>query len=167
MDIGTVVKVIDLAAIYRAQLVQAYEVIQVRMNQLMSFRKVLGHIEFQCNWNTEGICFAERKEDKQNPMCCCVVCPSTVGFMRDDPTPVLKSDLPHYQEKWSNERGFWTTSGCSLPAVMRGTTCLTYNCLHLVNNSESRSLRETINEVRLSMDRLTKEILTINERIAL
>lgn len=167
MDISTVVKVIDLAAIYKADLKQAYEVIQTRMNQLMSFRKILGHIEFHCNWNTEGFCFAELKEEARSPMCCCTICPPTVGLMKDDPTPVLKSDLVAYREKWNNDTGFWSPSGCSLPAVLRGTTCLTYNCLHLIDSSEARELRETINDVRFSMDRLTKEILTINERIAL
>lgn len=167
MNFYKIVKVIDMAGIYKAGLLDAYEVLNIRMNQLMSFRKMLGHIEFQCNWNTEGICFAERKEATQNPMCCCVVCPATVGFMKEDPTPVLKSDIVAYQDKWTDEHGFWVPSGCSLPAVLRATTCLTYNCLHLVGTDKSRSLRETINDVRFSMDRLTKEIITINERIAL
>jgi hypothetical protein len=167
MDISKVVKVIDMAGIYKAQLWQAYEVIQIRMDQLMSFRKILGQIEFQCQWNEDGHCFAELKEDKQNSMCCCVVCPSTVGFMTEDPTPVFQSDLPAYQDRWDDKYGFWRPSGCSLPDVMRATTCLTYNCLHLIGTAEARDKRMVINDVRLSMDRLTKEIITINERIAL
>jgi len=167
MDFGTITRVIDFEAIYKAGLTQAYDVLQSRMNQLMSFRKVLGQVDFQCGWDKDGVCFAERMENRSSPMCCCVTCSTTAGFIKDDPTPVLKPDLAIYNSKWDEKTGFWTPLGCSLPVVLRGTSCLTYNCLHLVNTTKARDLRSVINDVRFSMDRLSKEIITINERIVL
>lgn len=134
------------------------------MNQLMSFRQILSHVDFMCCWNN-GICFAELKEKNPSPMCCCVVCKAKAGFLTEDPTPAFKSDLVTYEQHWEDATGFWRPSGCSLPAILRNTTCLTYNCLHLIDTKKARNLRFTIDSVRQSMDNLTKEIITIAERV--
>jgi hypothetical protein len=124
-------------------------------------RMLTEHIDYDCQFDEKGVCkrnrdyrklsFYNRLPVKQQRMCCCSSCKSSVGYLRVVP----KELISEYARKFSKHTGFWRDKkGCVLPRAMRSTICLCCSC----SEPDDSILKDKIDGLRIALEYFEKQI---------
>jgi hypothetical protein len=79
--------------------------------------------DFGCDFDCNG-CVAQRDNDNRSERGCCDYCAYNHGYLDH----IKREALPTVKALYSDKTGFWTPTGCALPAKWRSITCLEYSC---------------------------------------
>lgn len=100
------------------------------------YKKLTEHFNYPCHFNEEGVCSA-RSDSK----CCCSNCAYDMGYLKEIRDSANRID--EYASKFDKVYGFWRhNKGCTLPRVLRSTTCTAFVCyttrgrFKYINNDE-------------------------------
>lgn len=96
---------------------------------LQELAEMTKDIDYQCNFDKNGLCKRTRKSKSQSPKGCCGNCHNTFGYLRTIPASEDGSIEREIVDLFDETNGFWREGkGCILPLKYRSSTCLLYMC---------------------------------------
>ena len=129
----------------------------------MLFHDLTQYIDYNCRFNSEGICIRRQRYTNPQPYNCCGGCASTAGHNRHVPPEETLRELYPYFNKRS---GFWRAGvGCTLPRRLRSRVCVLHHCVDL--SWQEQQFSNFVRDLVYYCEKLSKaEIIAEYERFA-
>jgi hypothetical protein len=140
-----------------------------KLDQLRSVLASTAAMDFECDFNGEGLCKKRVKYGASGitaPMCCCDGCAYSRGYhthcMHEDGLLCMPSEVKYYRDCWDDLLGFWRPgTGCVLDREKRSITCVFFNCLDQTPGGDGKEKSEAIRRLWGVARSIETEIINI------